>query len=314
MRYSLLFLVFIALVYCVCESGTYNAAGAGEPEDCKPCNNAIAHCVSCNSDGTVCNGCDDKFYPDGNTCKSCPDHCRMCSSASGCTTCDLYYYLEEDDNSCKPCHNTCLKCNGPDVDQCKECRDPAYQLADKTSESSYCKKCDVEGCIAYGSNHRRGDAATSCNCVVCANGYTLNAEAHSEDPATCTKCNVEGCGKCNASDPNKCEECSPGTYKTEDGKCKSCKKGCLCTSDDPNKCDSCIDGFYKDDNNDCKACKKEGCVCSKSNPDACSRCVYGYVYDEDNEKCTKPKGNDAFGFNTFFTAFFCFALALIAVL
>ena len=39
----------------------------------------------------------------------CPKNCKICSTSTACTTCEITYYLDID-STCKPCKNGCKNC------------------------------------------------------------------------------------------------------------------------------------------------------------------------------------------------------------
>lgn len=45
---------------------------------------------------------------------ACPKNCKVCSTSTTCTSCEITYYLDID-ATCKPCKNGCKNCTAPVV-------------------------------------------------------------------------------------------------------------------------------------------------------------------------------------------------------
>ena len=127
--------------------------------------------ILCDKDTGHCTlGCRDGFYPHGEDCIECPEHCSRCSDNTGCTACVAGYFGQGCESICP---ESCL--NG----QCSK-------------ELGYC----TEGCI--DGYYWEETSCVECpdNCAVC------------EDANTCTNCKTGYWGpRCQKECPFDCIRC-----------------------------------------------------------------------------------------------------------
>jgi len=266
------------------------------------------------NDGKTCKECADYYYLDTNNknCVSCPLNCKKCNSYDSCTLCDNGNYwnstaqlclpgmsnckISIDNNTCSECQagyylyinltQTCIK--GPD--SCQEVYPPGYCKACDVidingysgtnsylldSNSNYCVKMTVEGCIQ----------GTISKCTKCSAGRYL-----SYDGLTCTK-KIYGCVL--AETDISCSICDIGFRKQKNSvtgayECSDCPVGCELCANGP--CTKCLSGYYLDQST--KTCFQAAIGCARSLSETeCESCLATYrLEDKECKICGFPQG------------------------
>ncbi|XP_066514007.1 proprotein convertase subtilisin/kexin type 5 [Hoplias malabaricus] len=283
-----------------CSDGKYQSNGHCQVCDhtCAQCVDAgPANCTSCDKDkfgvdrylhsGECVTACPEAhFHTALKTCEPCPDHCRLCSSASHCIKCNNSYYLNL--GTCTP-----LECGEGEVE------DPEYDDCMTCEEG--CKKC-----VLYNPKH----------CLSCIEGYYKYEEGcykHCpaktypvEDTMSCVSCEPD-CVSCDEEECHWCEtdfflsdgtclrECPEGFYGDEDSQeCEECHTNCRsCSGPGDDECESCSENLvlasgecvsdqdicpaktYLSDDGECEACHPTCEVCWGRLKNQCSTCATG---------------------------------------
>lgn len=123
---------------------------------CSQC--VISNCLTCIRSGSTigCTSCNSGYILSSGTCKSCPNNCKTCTSASVCTVCNTGYFISSgtcvstsnsvtncqtyssstvcsscstsyflSSNVCYPCSLLCSACIGPHFGLCTTCNSNA---------------------------------------------------------------------------------------------------------------------------------------------------------------------------------------------
>lgn len=186
---------------------------------CFTCEGSASNCKSCNSDKYLELGgcvilCSIGQYSDKyGACKTCPEECNQCTSATKCSACKNEHFLKN--NTCIPCDQNCVNCFDK-AEYCISCPAGKYLQTDSSSNSttSTCvSNCSIgffqqgEICSACSSDN----SCMSCTgpiCDTCAlGGYIKN------DQQRCTLCNNDN-GYFKNILTNTCDLCGVG--------CKTC--------------------------------------------------------------------------------------------
>lgn len=117
-------------------------------------------CVMCDS-ATTCKvekGCKVKYFPSGNTCKSCMSSCDKCQSTSTCDQCSAGFGYIKD--KCTQCIKNCKSCE--DLQSCKVCTSGYYVDLDGTCDHCskkyhFCEQCNESECTVCEKDHELKD-------------------------------------------------------------------------------------------------------------------------------------------------------------
>lgn len=285
--------------------------GLTREKKCSIC--SVKYCMSCLTNYTLCDDCDQFFYKDnkGQCVQPEDKNCRY-PTGTKCSRCDFGFFINETGICEKGKIELCETYNSRN--KCFICKDGYGVKNEEGKEINKCEKCE-EGCSVCGQNYQK--------CQTCLSGYYLN------DDKKCKKC-IDGCNICTNS--TNCEECNYGYYKKKD---KICQKGCdddhckSCKGSGTGKCIVCELGYglntdgeckklqdncvKENEDGDCQVCgedyyvgysddfKKKICKpimsgCQKAyyrdNWDICLGCKEGYTLRGDFKKCTKDQKDD----------------------
>ncbi|EAS05248.2 hypothetical protein TTHERM_01364620 (macronuclear) [Tetrahymena thermophila SB210] len=193
----------------------------------KLCQCAINNCQQCNTEGTECLKCI------GGYAKK-EGQCIFCDEQNG--------FFIDLNNICQKCHSSCLKCNGPNENNCLQCKNSGFKLDLATSKCI----CTIENCVQCSED---GQSCQKCIdnytyvnkvCTLCDlnNGYYLES-------GICKKCD-ESCGSCLGPTKYDCKTCVQKDFKY-DPKQKLCViENCKTLSG--MNCVDCQDGFVLNKN------------------------------------------------------------------
>ena len=280
------------------ESGSGCAVCSNSTDPLDP-NNTLYQCDSCIADEHFFLSsphclCEETFYFDGDSCKSCTDEspaCVNCVSGSVCLECNMNFTLVEGKCECMPqfylhSSDTCLACTVG----CLSCTNESSCILCDTENDfelvggyCHCKKgqfvdvatygevcmpcasmpgcvdCNMEGCIDCDPILGFSLDGTTCACDY---GYFIG------QMGVCTQCSLEGCLHCDAA--NSCLVCENSTYylSSETQTClEVCGDGLLFNLE-------CDDGNTEDGDGCSSECKiEDNFTCSggsASTPSACS--------------------------------------------
>ncbi|EAR89409.2 zinc finger lsd1 subclass family protein (macronuclear) [Tetrahymena thermophila SB210] len=315
---------------------------------CKQCDGpSDSNCKVCNQDLSFLNGkcqkceTENSYYIDiNNQCLECDKSCKTCSSkdicikckdglsfnsnqaTKLCAKCDLDSMYVKDPNGlniCQNCHINCKGCNGPNIQDCIQCKDQfSFNPNDKScetcniadgkyiDENNYCNKCDVTCKTCTGPGNR--------NCKLCAEGLYFNDDKVCEkcprekfyitDFNYCKKCH-DSCLTCNGISDNNCLSCTEDFALNEDNRCQKCKteNGFFIANQKGIKvckrCDSSCKTCHEQNNTDCDSCMNDSFLIDFDTK-ICQTCITENKYFQDgfyckkcHDTCKKCKNQDA---------------------
>ena len=269
-------------VCTLCMVGYYLNNGA-----CTSCGDNCGICTFGASGNKNCTSCLEGYYLNGNACTPCEANCQSCSSASTCISCQINFYIDEN-QGCSTCPLGCAYCKSGTT--CSECQTGFYWDFDNSSSVGECLRCDSP-CF---------DCSQSAdNCLICQPGYQLTG------PGQCTSCS-KGCEACDPS--SGCLLCGVGYTRIVNmgsSICEPCPKNCVkCTySTEQNStvCSHCFYGYTPLENGNCFKCGFDevtrGCLeCSSTGE--CQTCMKGFSFTEEGVCQTDDytEGNSVWGY------------------
>uniref|UniRef100_A0A8B9LCK8 Proprotein convertase subtilisin/kexin type 5 n=1 Tax=Astyanax mexicanus TaxID=7994 RepID=A0A8B9LCK8_ASTMX len=217
-------------------------------------------CEPCHPDCRTCGG---PLYTD---CDSCENGMRLvdgkCIDFSKAITCPAFHFVKL--GECEQCHSTCMLCSGRAENQCNDCREGMFLVAEK-------QMC-VSTCPAgfYGNS-------TSGHCEDCLPGCELCREAH-----LCLKCRT---GKAqlflqNGSCVTQCQRGYP-----DGGECRSCAQGCASCEERSNNCLTCEQPYLLFKHTCVEQCPENYYV----KDEECESCPHSCTHCDRNGKCSECK-------------------------
>ncbi|KAG7276711.1 hypothetical protein CRUP_006890 [Coryphaenoides rupestris] len=250
--------------------------------ECASCTLSASHCLSCAPQRLLLNAsclaqCPAGFYATRDQCLPCPPDCTMCNEDGLCQECSEDFFLHEDrcvadcpggyfasEWECVRCHGDCGRCDGPDPDDCLECRNPRAVLhsgeclgecPSRTFHDQGSREClDSASCLTCDGD-RRLDAAGRCV------WYSRCSEHTYLDPeGQCLRCH-QLCLRCSGPGEGQCLACND-THFLLDG-------GCV---------DHCESGFFLDAGaQECERCDASCQTCGGPRYDDCDLCEDGFA-------------------------------------
>ncbi|KAM3849392.1 proprotein convertase subtilisin/kexin type 5 [Diretmus argenteus] len=283
-----------------CARGKYQSGGQCHLCDhtCATCVDVgAANCTSCDTDkfeverylyeGQCVDACPEAFYhTTEQSCASCSDQCRLCTSSAHCLKCNASYYLSEgvcaklecgegevedpDYDDCMACEEGCRKCVLYNPRHCLSCTEGFYNFQDGCYKNCPAKTYSVEedmACVPCD------DSCVSCDEHEC---YWCETDLFLSEGSCVTVCPHGFYGD---EDTHDCEECHSACLTCtgpEDGDCVSCEEGKKlengeCVSDH----ELCSIKTFLSDEGECEDCHPSCETCSGEEKEQCETCIRG---------------------------------------
>ena len=290
-----------------CDFDIYSPDDKGGCDYARKCTSGNNYCIECNSEGKICQICEEGYFPDENGGCSYTNNCEI-SLNGECLICKEDYVLIGQDFDLAKELKICKSINSDDLKNCKrintikgiciECEEGFY----KNSGDSRCTK--TENCYesVFGV------------CTKCNNYYYLNKLedkcikqndylSHCLESLNGKYCNLceenfhfDNYGKCiwvnfciEESVAGKCKECIDDYYLASDGSCTT-EKNCYIGNKDLGICNECINNYYIDfKDGKCKSNIDDDnfIYCIKAD-EICIECSFEKYLGLDN-KCSNSK-------------------------
>uniref|UniRef100_A0A3B4G7S8 Growth factor receptor domain-containing protein n=1 Tax=Pundamilia nyererei TaxID=303518 RepID=A0A3B4G7S8_9CICH len=208
------------------------------------------------------------------------------------------------DIECVRCHDDCALCDGPDIDDCTLCQ------SDKNVRySGEClSECPSQTYYDETSKECKGRKQWSCYRTFILRFYSCLTCSGSE-PTSCLTC-AEGRQKDATGHCVWYSECSPSSYKDQNGKCQQCHKHCHgCNGPGKDHCLSCNsphfllhntcvpqcpEGYYVRDQDErlCGRCHFSCKTCTGHHSVECVTCKPGFFKQGETcvETCSEGSG------------------------
>ncbi|ELP94374.1 hypothetical protein EIN_401370 [Entamoeba invadens IP1] len=229
------------------------------------------HCLF-SSSKVECTDCDDGFYSAEKTCKSCFEHCAVCSSEV-CQTCESAYAYDTETKKCED--GTCLK----SPNEAYKCNELAESEEACSASGQNCVFETVNDntfmCLYKGSNCTSWDVAGDCE--QCRSSEYKRDSTNTKICVPRTEnCKTYGVG---LSGLTKCVECLAGYFMNDDFTCSKCDAVCS------DRCE------YQ--SNYCAEYTCTDFVCTKCTETVgkCEKCLYNKVTEKNTcgpIVCTEP--------------------------
>ena len=244
------------------------------------------NCVQCHHSCLSCNG------PTDSNCTSCPGQLSLGEDGT-CSirlpsSCRDGTYFDHRKLECQSCHVTCAKCSGKESTQCTQCYESYVHTDDgrcidvrelRSCDSGHYFNTSSSACIPCPS--LCANCSQDAKCLSCVDNYFLLSdgscvESCPEHTVTDNQTNVcldtachKSCLACFGTKDSQCiscyeglllfegsciENCSNGTYKTENT-CRRCHPSCSeCLGPAEDQCLGCHSGTYLQANCCVRAC------------------------------------------------------------
>jgi proprotein convertase subtilisin/kexin type 5 len=235
------------------------------------------HCMYC-PDNSICEECDNGYFPQGGNCVACPSNTLYCSQSKGmslaceagyiipqyknCTAvCESNTYYDANTRTCRPCSPDCATC-AKAATQCTDCRPGDYMYSSHLLLSTTKRPCHQ-----LKDDSKQGYYVSGANRIAC--------------PFPALKCNT-------ATDIVACYR----TYYLSSNQCLKCTPPCYDCDTSATFCTSCHMGYKLEANNTCSQicedyeyfdsvkgyCMKCRFPCRKCSGETSSDCLDCYIW------------------------------------